>query len=667
VPRLWQLALNTPLRTLFTYEDHLDEELHPGTSVKVPFGKSNRQVHGLVIQEATESPSGFEIKKISQKDPHRPPLNQKMIQWLQWVSSYYAHPLGKVHQLVFPPLPPRSTPRTKRKTSPIPDVPPGQPPVLSKEQSDVVTNIPLDRFQTHLLHGVTGSGKTEVYIRLIEEVVALGKTALVLVPEISLTPQLLHRFAERFAEDVAVIHSQLTPREKTEQWWSVVEGKKRLLIGARSALFCPIPDLGIIVIDEEHESSFKQDEQLKYHARDAAIVRAQIENCPIVLGSATPSLETWNNVLENKYCLHSMRSRVAERPQPKIEIVNMTKKEPYGIELPHWLSPKLYEKMVHNYNNQMQTALFLNRRGMAPSVQCYDCGFVYECPNCDISLTLHGNNNLVCHYCEYFERSSDTCPECQVGEPKAYGLGTEAVEKDIQKLFPEGRILRADRDEIHSREAIEDLIQQMERREVDFLVGTQMIAKGLDFPHLTLVGLVLADIAFNIPDFRASEKSFQLCTQVSGRAGRHQDLGEVVIQTYKPEHPSLTFAQAYDFVGFMDQELKNRETFLYPPFCRISAVKFSGIRQNEVEGFARDVASFARALVDKFESLKGTSILGPCPAPLSRIKNRYRYHMLIKGTNPKALTFINGKVADFVSRSKSKIKCQIDQDPQSLM
>ena len=662
----WQIAVNTPIKSLFTYESDDSLSLQIGSSVKVPFGAGNREAHGLIIDEAKNVETKYEIKKILHTNEERPNLENSYLKWLKWISDYYIYPLGQIQQLVFPPLK-KISKRKSKKRSIVPDVEKISPPELTDEQKNVLNSVDVNNFQTYLLHGVTGSGKTEVYIELIEQVLQQGKTAIVLVPEISLTPQLVRRFAERFPDDIAVLHSHLTEREKTDQWWKAYDGKKRLLIGARSALFCPIKNLGIVVIDEEHETSFKQEEKLKYNARDTAVMRGFYQNFPVILGSATPSLESWQNTLSGKYKLLTMKERVSNRPLPSVEIINLRDDVNKSEDLPYWLSIPLFNKLSANFENKNQSALFLNRRGVAPSVQCYSCGFIYMCPNCDISLTLHGKHHLVCHYCDYHHQMSEDCPDCKDGETKSYGLGTEAIENDLQKLFPESRIFRADRDEITNREAIEDMVTLMEAGEIDFLVGTQMIAKGLDFKQLTLVGVVQADIGFNIPDFRANERSFQLNTQVSGRAGRHSLPGEVIIQTYKPNHPSLVATQHHDYNMFVKEELLHRQLFHYPPFGKITAIRLSGMREREVLEDGQKISNFAQQLISKFPQLEGSQVLGPTPAPLTRIKNRYRYHILLKSPNHKAINLIGQRLSDFIHQNCKNTKCLLDVDPYSLL
>ena len=661
----WKVAVNVPLRNLFTYlsPEHLN--LKPGESVKIPFGQSNKKVCGLVVEkDSLNQKKKTKIKRILEKNGEKPPLTKKNLKWLQWISDYYLYPLGQIQQLIYPPLKKISKYKS-RKTPLVPKVKPKSPPVLTKQQKQALEKIHLENFGVHLLWGVTGSGKTEVYMEVIKKVLDRQKAVVVLVPEISITPQLIRRFSERFHKEIAVIHSHLTEREKTDQWWQVVNGKKRLLIGARSALFCPVPNTGLIIIDEEHETSFKQEEKLKYNARDTAVMKAKFENCPIILGSATPSLESWQNAISGKYRLIAMDKRVLDRPFPKVEIINPQKDR--APSLPYWFSGTLYDKLKNNYEKGFQSALFLNRRGVAPSVQCHCCGFVYHCPNCDISLTLHGRNHLVCHYCNYHHQLDENCPDCKESELKAYGLGTEAVEESLKTLFPKTRIFRADRDEINNRESMEVMIQKMENYEIDFLVGTQMIAKGLDFKKLTLIGIIHADVSFNIPDFRANERSFQLCTQVGGRAGRHQKDGQVIIQTYKVNHPSLVSAKFQDYPEFAKKELEHRKLFGYPPFGKLAAIRITGLHQEKLIKEAKLLVNHLRELIQKFSHLGNSSILGPTPAPLTRIKNRYRHHILIKGKNHKAIHHITNEADHFIRHHIKDSKCLIDIDPYHLL
>lgn len=652
----WTVAIDAPLGPLhYAIPQTLDSrQLAPGVSVLVPLG--SRKINGVLLDSKTDPPAGVKLKSIIGLADERPPIDDARLEWLKWISRYYAYPLGPTIEQMFPPLAKSGGRKKARKAALIQtkDIKGTDHSVsLTPEQNEIVENISAQAgFHSHLLFGVTGSGKTEVYMELIGRTVERGQTALVLVPEISLTPQLIERFARRFGDKIAVIHSHLTPREKTDNWWAAQSAEKPVLIGARSALFCPQPNLGLIVIDEEHETSFKQDESLRYHARDTAVMLAKILKIPIVLGSATPSLETWQNAITGKYTLHRLPARIHGAQMPTVEVVDLREARESERQTgrdtatrPFWLSKELHLALTETLERGEQAALFLNRRGIAQTVICPSCGFSSECPNCEIALTLHGRSNLVCHYCDFHESMKEVCSSCQTGEPKPLGMGTERIEIDLQKYFPQARLVRMDRDEIQTREDLEAAIQKIENREADFLIGTQMIAKGLDFPGLTTVGLVLADIAFNLPDFRASERAFQLLTQVSGRAGRHLKdgrKGRVILQTYNPDHPSIQFTLSHDYEGFAAHDLQFREALGYPPLGRLAALKFAGPDLAETEASARRIADLARRTIEKKQaaspdtSLSGISILGPAPSPISKLRNLYRFQVLVKGSDAKA-------------------------------
>lgn len=669
--RLWQVAVDAPLPEALTYSADETKEIKPGLVVTVPLGK--RTAQGLVLGPSENVDSEMKIKNILEVHSEYPAFPTSFLNWISWLSTYYLHPIGMVMKSAIPPLTKESK-RKSRKAPVLPEAEEKERPTLTEEQAKVVSGIKSkEGFGVHLLFGVTGSGKTEVYLQLIEKVLSEGKQALVLVPEISLTPQLIRRFVNRFGQSIAVIHSHLTEREKTDQWWSMVDKKKNILIGARSALFCPIDNLGLIIIDEEHEPSFKQEEMLKYHARDSAIVLAKFSNCPIVLGSATPSLESWKNAVEGKYHLHVMEKRVESRPMPKIEVVDLKQyvrapgqeRESEEREKAFWLSPVLEEKIRDRLDKREQVALFLNRRGMAQVVLCPACGENASCPNCSVSLTLHARNHLVCHYCNYQDKRPELCQNCKVGEPRPVGMGTERVEEDLARLFPRARILRADRDNIQSREALEEMIGQIEKREIDILIGTQMIAKGLDFEGLTLVGMVLADIGFNLPDFRAAERSFQLLMQMGGRAGRHKDApGEVVIQTYNPTHSSIQFAQNHDYRGFAEQEMNLRRELLYPPYGRLAAIRLQSTEARTAQRAADDLKRRAEGMQQRHENLNVIDILGPAEAPLAKLRGNYRYHLLLKSKNHSLIA----PLCQRLSKSDySGVKITVDIDPLHML
>lgn len=675
----WLIAVEAPLPQALTYRAPMELRADPaftrGASVIVPLG--SRKIPGVLLGpvDLKGEESAFVIKNIVSIDAERPPLHESFVQWLEWLAKYYLHPIGLVTEMAFPPL---IRKEKKRKSNKAPIAPVNAPvaaPTLTEEQATVVSAIQAaPGFGAHLIHGVTGSGKTEIYMRLLEDVVARGQQGIVLVPEISLTPQLIDRFTARLGQAVAVIHSHLTPREKTDQWWAMIEGKKQILIGARSALFCPLPKLGMIVIDEEHESSFKQDEKLKYHARDAAVMLAKFMNCPVILGSATPSLESWQNTKLGRYKLHQLKARVADRAMPNIEVIDLRgereeRKSQGTSDIPFWCTETLYTAIEQTLGKREQVALFLNRRGIAQAVVCPDCGWVPACPNCEVKLTLHGKSYLLCHYCDYHETLREVCTECKEGEPKPIGLGTEMIERDLAKMFPSARVTRMDRDEISTREDLEDAVRSVENREVDILVGTQMIAKGLDFPGLTLVGLVMADVAFNLPDFRASERSFQLLTQVAGRSGRHMDegAGRVIIQTYNPDHPSIQFTVAHDFEGFAAFELGFREALSYPPFSRLASFRIQGLDLEKVKRTAQTLRARALQLQARSPAYAAIEILGPAQAPLAKLRNNHRWQLLLKGPDASTIGQFCRRLCENQDWVPPAVKVAVDMDAVHLL
>ncbi len=674
----WQVAVEVPLDGFLTYLAPAGDPawLRRGVAVRVPLGK--RTVKGVLLGTILpERKPEYQIKEILGPDEEYPVLPETFLKWLEWMSQYYLHPIGLVMGLAYPPLKKKvkANGRSSCKPSPVLAQGSATAPTLTFEQKKVIEAISSrNGFSTHLVFGVTGSGKTEVYMHLLEKVLSDGKRGLVLVPEISLTPQLIQRFAARFGDEVAVLHSHLTERERTNQWWNIVDGKKKILVGARSALFCPMENLGMIIVDEEHEPSFKQEEKLKYHGRDSAVMLGKFFDIPVVLGSATPSLESWKNALDGKYTLHELASRVEGRSLPHISVVDLREtnktKDP-SLALPFWMSSELYRGIQANFLKKKQTALFLNRRGVAPVALCPECGFVHECPNCDVTLTLHGSSHLVCHYCDYHENFKEICPQCKQGSITPLGLGTELLERDISHLFPQARVARADRDEINSRSDLEELIAKMESSEIDILIGTQMIAKGLDFINLHLVCLVLADIGFNLPDFRSPERSFQLMTQVSGRSGRHIPLGEepgrVIIQTYNSNYPSLLYAVKNDYVGFASQELEHRRDLLYPPFGRLASLRIQGADLTNVQSASNKIANMAFRLKKKFQAYEQIEILGPAQAPLGRVRRKFRYHLLLKGPNVKSLNKLCRHLLNSEEKYPVGVRVTADVDPLNLL
>lgn len=680
IKRIAKVAVEAPLKTLLSY--YIPEELsflEVGSVVNVPLARrSARGIIFEIVDEASLKPAEdeekFEIKNIlNVESDYAPQMIRPYLPWIHWISDYYFYAIGLVASLLFPPLEKKSKISTRKK-SPIPDVEMEIPFSMNDEQQKIFDDISKNlNFSVHLLYGITGSGKTEVYLQLFNKIIQQGKKGLFLLPEISLTPQLVSRFAKRFGNQVSLLHSQLTDRERTQFWWDMVEGDKKILIGARSAMFCPIPNLGLIVVDEEHESSFKQDEKLKYHGRDAAIMLGKFLSCPVILGSATPSFESWNNVLQGKYFLHRLTKRVGTAVLPDIEIVDLkeSKERSQELALPFWLSENLFNEILSHLESQNQVALFLNRRGMSQTVICPACGHTKECPNCDIKLTLHAHNHLTCHYCDYHESFKKKCPDCKEGEFEPLGIGTEAVENDIKKFFPQARVARVDRDEIQNRQDLESVIERMENNEIDILIGTQMISKGLDFPNLKLVGLILADIGFNLPDFRSGERSFQLITQMSGRAGRHvkenEKPGKVILQTFNPENESITYALRSDFEGYAQFDLNNRQMLDYPPFGKIVSFRVQSKKMAEALDVVKKLAFRCHSLIEKNEKYAEMEILGPAESPIFKIRGDFRYQLLVKSKNK---NLVNQFVKQVLHNEKwvpSAVRIITDVDPQSML
>lgn len=492
---------------------------------------------------------------------------------------------------------------------------------------------------TILIHGVTGSGKTEVYLRAIGEAVSRGKQAIVLVPEISLTPQTVERFAERFGDRIAVFHSGLSLGERYDEWRRVRAGAVDVAIGARSAVFAPFERLGLIVIDEEHENTYKQEDDPRYHAREVAEERARLTGAVVVLGSATPSIESYHAAVEGRIGLVKMPFRVDGSQLPKVTVVDM--REELKAKNRSIFSRRLTEAIRERLAARQQTILFLNRRGHSTFVLCRSCGHVMKCPSCDVSLTYHlGEASLICHYCDFREPVPEICPACGSKYIRHFGAGTEKVEEEVKRVFPEARVARMDVDTTRRKGAHERILSAFRRREVDILVGTQMIAKGLDFPGVTLVGVVSADTSLNLPDFRSPERTFQLLTQVAGRAGRGGSPGEVIIQTYSPEHYSIVCAASHDYEGFYQQEIESRRRLGYPPFSHIINIVAAAPTEPAA---VRAINAVVEGVYDALGGQEGTEragieILGPSPAPIVRLRGRYRWRVALKGPDLAAMS-----------------------------
>ncbi len=532
-----------------------------------------------------------------------------------------------------------------------------------------------DRPGVFVLKGVTGSGKTLVYIELFRELLNRGRGAILLVPEISLTPQTLSRFRAAFGDEVAMLHSALSDGERYAAWRALRDGAKRVVIGARSAVFAPVRDLGAIVIDEEHEPSYKQsDPAPRYHAREVAAMRAHRAGALCLLGSATPSLESWSNVKLGKWELLELPERIGARPLPAVELIDLREErkaraaEPGAVATgPLVLAPALRDAIEERLRLSQQAILLLNRRGYANFTQCRDCGAVRICPQCNVSLTQHRRPaRLVCHYCNHQEQLPEACPDCGSTSLSHRGVGTEQVERVIGEAFAGARIARMDVDTTSGKWSHHEILGRVERREVDILLGTQMIAKGLDFPHVTLVGVINADVGLNLPDFRASERTFQLLTQVAGRAGRGPAGGDVIIQTSLPEHYAVRFAIGHDYEGFAARELEERAGPFYPPHNRLANLVVSARDEVKAQEAAASAANWLLGLIEA-RRIATVDLLGPAPCPIDRIRRRWRWHIVLKSSEPADLGRVLKYFATRFDRPGGDLRLEIDRDPVSLL
>ncbi|MFP3508215.1 primosomal protein N' [Peribacillus sp. SIMBA_075] len=520
-----------------------------------------------------------------------------------------------------------------------------------------------DEHDVFLLYGVTGSGKTEVYLQAIASVIEKGKEAIMLVPEISLTPQTVKRFKERFGEQVAVMHSGLSVGEKYDEWRKIHRKEVKVVVGARSAVFAPFENLGLVIIDEEHESSYKQEETPRYHARDVAIERAKSYQCPVILGSATPTLESFARAKKNVYKLLTLSQRMNKNALPAVDIVDMREELRTGNR--SMFSELLFTKLKDRLEKGEQTVLMLNKRGHSSFVMCRSCGLVINCPNCDISLTYHRFNDIMkCHYCGFEEGMPSVCPECESEHIRFFGTGTQKVEEELAKILPDARVIRMDVDTTSKKGSHERLLNAFGEGKADILLGTQMIAKGLDFPNITLVGVLSADTMLHLPDFRSSEKTFQLLTQVSGRAGRHQLPGEVVIQTYTPEHYSIELSALQDFDAFYEREMHLRRQSHYPPYYYVVLITVSHEDLMKTVSVTEKITNYLGSRLNR-----DSIVLGPVASPISRINNRYRYQCLIKYKREPDLNQHLRTLLEHYQKETAQnlLQISIDLNPQIMM
>jgi primosomal protein N' (replication factor Y) len=662
------VAVCLPLSRTFVYR--VDEPVEAGCRVVVPFRK--REVEGFVVarQESTPSINALHIKDVVDR---KPLLRPDIFKLCRWISEYYVSPLGEVLKGALPPgitakhvergLKPKGEGDGRARPSPSPFGFSPRPKPTSDQARALDTIIAAQDFHPILLHGVTGSGKTEVYMRAAEHFLQKGKTSLILVPEIGLTPQLTGRFAERFHEKIAVLHSSLTKRQRIDEWLRIYAGEAPIVIGTRSAVFAPLLNIGLIVVDEEHETSYKQEEVPRYHARDTAVMRAKLAGAVAILGSATPSMESYRNAEAAKYQRVPLTARVEDRALPGVEVVNM--REEYAAAGKQVVfSRLLLQEITTRLERREQSMILLNRRGYAAFLLCRHCGFNFQCSSCSVAMTYHRTiDKLLCHYCGLARRPPARCSECDSEYIHYVGEGTERLEADLKDVFPDARVGRVDRDTMRHLRDYERVLGGFRNGEIDILVGTQMIAKGHDFPRVTLVGVIGADGPLSLPDFRAAERTFQLLTQVAGRSGRGDRPGGVVIQSYFPDHYAFQLAVNQRFEDFYARESRYRKAMFYPPFTSLAGIMVTDRDPGRAASLAREVGEFLDSM--RLESVR---ILGPAPAPLERIKRVHRHQLLIKSSSRATLHRMLEGLQRYIEDKKiGATKVIIDVDPISLL
>ena len=666
------IAVCLPLVRTFVYKLNGDAEV--GCRVIVPFRK--REVEGFVVRLRKDAPGDIEVHEICSVVDPASLVRPDIFELCRWIADYYLSPFGEVLKAA---LPPAITDKhvaaatsvgagfSRRGASALDAASGGRDrlkPAPTNDQSRALEMIcRTSGFHPVLLHGVTGSGKTEIYMQAAEHFLAAGKTSLILVPEIGLTPQLTDRFSARFPNQTAILHSSLTRRQRIDEWLRIYRGEVPIVIGTRSAVFAPLKNLGLIVVDEEHETSYKQEEVPRYHARDTAVVRAKLARAAVVLGSATPSMESFHNAESKKYAYIGLTARVEDRALPAVEIVNM--REEYAAEGKQVVfARRLLQAISARLERGEQTMILLNRRGYAAFLLCRHCGFTFQCNACSVAMTYHRSiEKLLCHYCGLARRPPERCPECDSEYIHYVGEGTERLEAELKHLFPDARVGRIDRDTMRHMRDYDRVLGGFRAGDIDILVGTQMIAKGHDFPRVTLVGVVGADAPLALPDFRAAERTFQLLTQVAGRSGRGDRPGEVMIQSYFPDHYTFQLAITQRFEDFFARESRYRKAMFYPPFTALAGIMVSDRDAVRASNTAREVGEF-------LDSLRSNAIriLGPAPAPLERIKRLHRHQLLIKSSSRSTLHHLLDRLRQHIEERKiGATRVIIDVDPVSLL
>ncbi|MFC1655905.1 primosomal protein N' [Patescibacteria group bacterium] len=630
----------------------LQESIKEGSYVKVPL--RNSFIEGIVIEKNNDNPT-YPTKDIKEVIYDHPILQTWQIKLARWISDYYKCSLQKVLQLFLPPKfysddkvekyfeESNKNTEIKEKFS------------LTAAQKEALDKIIKTKKTCSLLHGVTSSGKTEIYLHLVEKYLEEGKQSILVVPEISLTPQMVQYFERIFGDKVAILHSRLTEKQRSLEWLKIFLKETPIIIGPRSAIFAPVKNPGLIILDEEHEFSYKQEQSPRYHSLSVIEKMSELIDIKVILGSATPSVSSYYKALQNEYELVEINERIGEAKLPPVSLVDLReefKKQNYSV-----LSELLQEKLAATLHAKKQAILFLNKRGSASAMVCRECGYMEKCNSCDVPMTYHKyspqmlskKSSLICHHCGDIKQIPIQCPECKGVSIKYVGAGTQRVEEEVKAMFPNARVARVDRDTIAKRGSFEKIYEKLKKGEIDILVGTQMIGKGLHFPNVNLVGVILADIGLHFPDFRSSERTFQLLTQVAGRAGRAQTPGEVVIQTYMPENYAIDFARNHDYKHFYDYEIKERSQFNYPPFSRL--IKLTFVDEN-----AKNAFESAQKIYKQLKEIVPAGNLNIYPALLYKLHNKFRWHILLQGENPQ----------EWLDKVEISDNCRVDVDPISV-
>ncbi|MDD5440459.1 MAG: primosomal protein N' [Candidatus Omnitrophica bacterium] len=660
--------MNIALDKTFHYSipPELTDDIAVGKRVFVEFGP--KETVGYVVGFSSTTDAAGTVKPVRSVIDKEPIISGEVLGLARWIRETYCSSLGEALQAVVPGVLKKGkvAVRTRAKGTEGPEraIEPSEAHVMNQEQgialARITETITKKRHEVFLLHGITGSGKTEIYLQAIARVLEYGRTSIVLVPEISLTPQALERYKARFGDRVAVVHSGLLGSVRYREWERIRTGEARIVVGARSAIFSPVRDLGLVVVDEEHETTYKQEDAPRYHARDAAIERGRLASCPVILGSATPSLESYYAAMNGRYELVRLTRRIDDRPLPRVKVVDM-RMEVATRKKVVMFSKMLVDALTRVVGEQQQAIVFLNRRGFSTYINCRSCGYVMKCRRCDAIFVYHfDQKKLVCHYCNARVDAPDICPQCKGAYVRYLGIGTEKVESELARLVPGARISRMDRDVTAKRGAHDRILDEFKHKKIDILVGTQMVAKGHDFPNVTLVGVVNTDVTLNLPDFRAGEKTFNLITQVAGRSGRGDMGGEVIIQTYAPDHYAIKSAEKHDYETFYRQETVSRQALGFPPFVHLVKLTF----RSRTEKKAFDAAVLCADVLKK--NMPGEiTVVGPAPAPVARVRGYYRWNILLKAVNRSIMTASLKKAVEKMPRHHG-VYVAVDVDPMTM-